>query len=103
MSFALDDSGTRATGKWIANATVSLDHALTANDLLYISANHDLGHGQDGARGTKGMSAHYSVPFGYWLLAFNSSNNRYFQNVAGLNVNYVYKPVDSRGRPIEQK
>ncbi len=93
MSFALDDSGTRATGKWIANATVSLDHALTANDLLYISANHDLGHGKDGARGTKGMSAHYSVPFGYWLLAFNSSNNRYFQNVAGLNVNYVYSGI----------
>lgn len=33
---------------------------------------------------------HYSVPFGYWLLSLNASNNKYFQTVAGATQNYLY-------------
>lgn len=85
-----DDSGSRSTGKYQGAATFSYDHALTLNDLLYVTASGDLGGGDAGNRGTRGLAAHYSVPFGYWLLAFNSTQNNYFQTVAGATQDYLY-------------
>jgi hemolysin activation/secretion protein len=33
---------------------------------------------------------HYSLPAGYWTLAFNHSQSSYYQSVAGANANYTY-------------
>lgn len=90
FSVAVDDSGTRATGKYLGGVTLSYDHALTLNDLFYVSVNRDLGGGDPGRRGTQGHAAHYSLPFGYWLLGVTSSSNRYYQSVAGANQTYRY-------------
>jgi len=90
VSLSADDSGTKATGKYQGSATFSYDHWWTLNDLFYISLNQDLGGGDSGARGTRGYTAHYSLPFGYWLLGFTSSSNRYHQSVAGANQTYMY-------------
>ncbi|MDR7097263.1 ShlB/FhaC/HecB family hemolysin secretion/activation protein [Hydrogenophaga laconesensis] len=86
----LDDSGSKATGRYQGSTTLSYDHWWTLNDLFYVTLNHDLGGGSPGARGTRGHTVHYSVPWHHWLLAFTQSSNRYHQNVAGLSQDYVY-------------
>jgi hemolysin activation/secretion protein len=90
VSLSADDSGSKATGKFQGGITFSYDNWLTLNDLLYVSFNRDLGGGLAGERGTHGDTAHYSVPFGYWLLGVTASNNTYRQAVAGINQTYVY-------------
>ncbi len=86
----VDDSGTKATGKYQGSATVSYDHWLTLNDLLYVTVNRDLGGGDEGNRGTRGHTAHYSLPWGYNTLSVTSSSNRYHQSVAGASQEYIY-------------
>lgn len=90
LSLTADDSGSSGTGKYQGSVTVSHDHAFTLNDLLYLSVTGDMGGGDAGKRGTRGRVAHYSLPWGYWLWSFNSSRNRYFQSVPGLNGDYLY-------------
>jgi len=92
VTLSLDDSGTEATGRYQAGATVSIDNPFGLNDLFYVSANHNLnGHVfSDPAKGTEGQTVHYSLPYGYWMLGFTASNSQYHQSVAGLNQDYVY-------------
>lgn len=90
LNLSVDDTGSKSTGKYQGSATISYDHALTLNDLLYVTFNHDLGGGDSGPRGTRGTTAHYSVPFGYWLVGVTSSQSTYYQSVAGATQTYVY-------------
>ena len=90
VSLSADDSGTKATGKYQGSATVSYDHWWTLNDLFYVSLNHDLARNDSAARGTRGYTVHYSVPFNYWLLGFTASQNRYHQSVPGASQTYLY-------------
>jgi hemolysin activation/secretion protein len=87
-TLSLDDSGTRATGRTQAGATVAWDGPLGLNDLAYVSVNHDLFN--PGARGTSGQTLHYLIPYGDWLLGATASRSSYHQSVAGLNQDYVY-------------
>ncbi|RAN42722.1 membrane protein [Herbaspirillum rubrisubalbicans] len=90
LTLGVDDSGTKATGKYQGSATVSLDNWLALNDLFYISFSHDLGGGDQGVRGSQSQVLHYSLPMGYWGLAFTNSTSRYHQAVAGINQTYIY-------------
>ena len=98
VSFGVDDSGSKATGKYQGSVTLSLDNPLGLSDLFYVSYNRDLGHkdrytDKDGVTtgsGTRGYAVHYSAPFGNWLLGFNHNYYRYHQAVAGLSENYDY-------------
>jgi hemolysin activation/secretion protein len=90
VSLSADDSGTKSTGRYQGSATLSWDNPLGLNDLFYLSANHDLGGGDPGPRGNRGLTVHYSVPYGYWTLGTTLSDSRYHQTVVGLNQNYVY-------------
>ncbi|NIM43406.1 MAG: ShlB/FhaC/HecB family hemolysin secretion/activation protein [Hydrogenophaga sp.] len=83
LNASLDDSGTRATGRYQGSVTVSYDHWWTLNDLFYVTYTHDLGGGVPGIRGTNGKTVHYSLPWGRWLLGFTASHSNYHQNVAG--------------------
>ncbi|MFZ5763796.1 MAG: ShlB/FhaC/HecB family hemolysin secretion/activation protein [Thermodesulfobacteriota bacterium] len=100
LSLSVDDSGAKATGKYQGGATISLDHLLTLNDQFYISFNHDLEGNDPGPHGTRGITAHYSLPFGYWLLGFTTSSNRYHQTVAGAVQDYMYSG-ESRNSEIK--
>jgi hemolysin activation/secretion protein len=82
-SLSLDDSGTKATGKYQGGLTLSYDNWWTLNDLFYVSLNKGLGGGDAGERGTRGYVVHYSVPFGYWLLGATVSKSNYHQLVPG--------------------
>ncbi len=90
LTLSADDSGSPGTGVYQGSATVSWDAPLGLNDLFYATQNKDLGGGEDGNRGNRGQSLHYSLPWGYWSLGLTHSNSRYFQSVVGLNQTYVY-------------
>lgn len=91
LSVSVDDSGSKSTGKYQGSSTVSWDNPLGLNDLFYVTATGDLGGGDPGPRGTGGTTVHYSLPYGYWTLGTTFSNSSYYQSVAGLNQNYVYR------------
>ncbi len=91
LSINADDSGTDGTGKYQGGITVSYDNWWTINDLFYITANHDLGGGDEGPRGTRGSTVHYSVPFDYWTIGATVSNSRYYQTVAGATQEFTYR------------
>lgn len=88
LGLSLDDSGTETTGRYQGGATLSLDNPFSLSDLLYVSASHDLNN--QGGKGSKNYTAHYSVPFGYWMLGITGSDYDYHQTVAGDNADYRY-------------
>jgi hemolysin activation/secretion protein len=90
VSLSADDSGAKSTGKYQGSATLSWDNPLGLNDLFYLTSSHDLGGGDPGARGTRGNTVHYSIPWGYWLLSTTATDSRYYQTVAGIPLDYVY-------------
>ena len=90
LTLTADDGGSQATGVYQGSVTLSYDHLLTLNDLFYITHNQDMGGGADGERGSESNAWHYSIPFGYWLLAYSGSRNRYHQQVAGASQTYRY-------------
>ncbi|MBS1229229.1 MAG: ShlB/FhaC/HecB family hemolysin secretion/activation protein [Proteobacteria bacterium] len=88
LTLSADDGGLQSTGKYLGSITVAADNPLGLNDLFYASLNHNLdGRGE---HGTRGYTAHYSLPWGYWLLGATASANRYHQTVAGDRQNYDY-------------
>ncbi|RZI91771.1 MAG: ShlB/FhaC/HecB family hemolysin secretion/activation protein, partial [Rubrivivax sp.] len=92
VSFSLDDSGTKATGRNQAGTTLSLDNPFGLNDLFYVNASHSINSHflSEPAYGTEAQTVHYSLPYGHWLLGFTASNSQYHQSMAGLNQDYVY-------------
>ncbi|MGC4060790.1 MAG: ShlB/FhaC/HecB family hemolysin secretion/activation protein [Aquabacterium sp.] len=90
VTASVDDSGSKATGKYQGNFTLSYDNWWTLNDLFYVSVGHDLGGGNPGSRGTDSQTLHYALPFGYWLLGWNTNDSSYHQEVAGINQTYTY-------------
>lgn len=93
LNLGLDDSGSKSTGKLQASATLSVDNLFSANDLFYTSFTHSLKQKGDdkGKRASKNLTLYYSIPFGYWNLAFLHSQSRYHQEVFGaFNNNYTY-------------
>jgi hemolysin activation/secretion protein len=90
MSLSADDAGSKTTGKQQGSATLSMDHLFTLNDLFYLSTNRDLGGAASKENDTHGRTAHYAVPWGYWLLGLTSSSSRYQQSVAGVSQSYIY-------------
>ncbi|WP_431132139.1 ShlB/FhaC/HecB family hemolysin secretion/activation protein [Variovorax paradoxus] len=95
LTLSLDDSGTEATGRYQAGATVSLDNPFGLNDLFYLSANHSINNHflSEPSYGTEGQTVHYSLPYGYWMLGLTASNSQHQQSVASFNgpINYAGK------------
>ncbi len=90
INLSIDNSGLKSTGRYQGALTLSWDHALTLNDLFYLSVNRSLLEGSPGPRGTAGHVIHYSLPFGYWLLGATASRNEYRQPVANQQGTTIY-------------
>lgn len=90
FSISLDDSGSKATGKYQGNLSVSYDNPLKLSDLFYVSLSHDLGGGDTGSRGNKAQMMHYSIPYNSWLFALTGSKSDYYQSIPGLTETYIY-------------
>lgn len=92
LSASADDSGSRSTGTYQGGLTVSVDNPTGLQDLFYIAWNHSLpGNNPGGDYGTNGYGLHYSVPYGYWLLALQLNDSGYHQTVAGASQDYIYR------------
>ncbi len=87
-SLSLDDSGSRSTGKLQANGTLSLDNPMGLNELFYISVGRGVFNGA--GKSTESWTAHYDVPYDYWLFGATASGYDYSQNVAGAFESYEY-------------
>ncbi|QTM00433.1 ShlB/FhaC/HecB family hemolysin secretion/activation protein [Mannheimia sp. ZY171111] len=101
LNLGLDDAGSTSTGKLQASATLSIDNIFSANDLFYTSFTHSLKQKGDdkGSRASKNLTLYYSIPFGYWSLAFSHNKNRYHQEVFGAFDNsYRYSGVSDNDK-----
>lgn len=87
VGLSLDDSGSRATGRYQGGLMLALDNPLSLSDLFYVYGSHNL---DGGGKGTYNLLTHYSVPFGYWQLSLNAGYDDYYQTVAGLDEDYRY-------------
>lgn len=85
---SLDDSGTRSTGRYQGGLTLSLDNPFSFSDLFWISANSSLEKHHN--KGSSNLTAHYSVPFGWWAAGLTVNSYDYHQLVAGLDQDYRY-------------
>ncbi len=92
---SVDDAGNKATGKYQTTLTVAADHIFTLNDIFYVSHSRTLGNTKNHRRRSGSTAFHYSIPWGYWQLAFNTNQFSYRQLVAGSIRPYVYSG-DSR-------
>jgi hemolysin activation/secretion protein len=90
ISASLDDAGSKGIGRYQGSTTLSYDNPTTLNDLFYVTFNHDLHGVVPDDRGARGHTAHYSVPWDYWLFAATTSRSRYHQTVAGATQDYIY-------------
>ncbi|MDR2874335.1 MAG: ShlB/FhaC/HecB family hemolysin secretion/activation protein [Methylobacillus sp.] len=86
-----NDGGSKSTGKYQGNATLTGEHLFALNDMLYYSYGHDLGGADKSRSGTMSHTWHYSVPYGNWLAAFTASDYTYRQAVAGITQTYIYQ------------
>lgn len=87
---SVDDAGNKATGKYQAALTVAADHIFTLNDIFYVSDSRTLGNTKNQRRRAGSSGFHYSIPWGYWQLAFNTNRFRYHQLIAASIRPYVY-------------
>ncbi len=88
MTFSLDDSGSKSTGKIQASTSLSFDNLFGLNDLFYISFNKDAQ--QEGDQyGTRGNSYQFSVPYGYWTFTLAGSSYNYHQTIEGANQTFL--------------
>ncbi|WP_197384093.1 ShlB/FhaC/HecB family hemolysin secretion/activation protein, partial [Ralstonia pseudosolanacearum] len=85
---AVDNSGTRSTGKLQGNLSLSVDNPLGLNDLFNVGYSQDLDFGNK-ERGTHGWNGFYSVPWGYWTATVSAYSSTYFQQIAGVNQTFV--------------
>ncbi len=97
VSLSIDDSGSRATGRFLGTATVFGDHLFGLNGLLYASLTRNLGLDEIDRPGhTQSYTLHYSAPFGYWRFGATASRFEYYQTIAGLNRGYRYSGKGER-------
>jgi len=98
VSVGVDNSGSKATGKYQGNITFSADNPLGLSDMFYVNYGRSIGgtpdeENFDGHRkegGSNNYAVHYSAPFGKWTWAFNHNGYRYHQAVSGLSEVYDY-------------
>ena len=90
VNLTTDNSGLESTGRYQGGLTLSYDHALTLNDLFYVSLNRSRFEQAPGPRGTTSNTVHYSLPFGYWLVGATVGSSEYRQAVAGAFATTVY-------------
>lgn len=98
FSIGIDDSGSKTTGKYRGNFSLSVDNPFGLSDLFYVSYGRGLAHqtkltdeaGVETKSGSRSYSLHYSVPVKKWLFSFNHSGYRYHEATEGYTVNYDY-------------
>lgn len=98
VTLSADDAGSKQTGKYQGNITVSVDNPLFRSDLFYFTVGRNLAdqtkitdqNGTTVESGSSNYALHYSMPYKNWLMSTNASRYQYDQAVAGINNVYNY-------------
>lgn len=101
VTLSADDAGSRQTGKYQGNITLSVDNPLFRSDLFYVTLGRNLADqvkitdqkGTTVKSGTNNYTLHYSAPYKNWLISTNASRYQYDQAVAGTNNVYNYNGI----------
>lgn len=88
VGVTVDDSATNSVGRYQAGLSLSLHNPFSLSDLVYISGSRDLNMSSN--KGNKNLTAHYSVPVGYWSLGITGWNYDYHQTISGYSNDYLY-------------
>lgn len=83
----INNSGSAATGEWLASAWLSWDNPVRSNDNLYLSISDAL-DGPDQSK-SRSLSLAYSMPYGYGLYSYSASYFEYQQLVQGAAVDFL--------------
>lgn len=90
----VDDSGTTPTGRFQGGVMVAIDNPFSLSDLFYVSLGHDLSFAS--GKHSRDYSAHYSVPYGYWLFGVTASDYDYARTVPAIYRDYRYSGHSKR-------
>lgn len=90
----LDDSGSRASGRYQGGAALYLYDLTSLNDIFYLAAGSDVEYQQKND-GNHNSSLYYSIPFGYWNVSVYGSHSTYLQQFKG---NYSTTDYESKNR-----
>lgn len=100
MSVGVNSFGSKRSGKYQAEGSLSVLSLLGLSNLLYLQYGQDIGHhktkltdsaGTKTDSGTKNYYLHYALPFGYWHWQTNYSLNRYDDANEGMYRHYNYQ------------
>lgn len=83
LSLALDDSGSKSTGRYLGSTTLAVDAPFAQNDLFYANIGKDLF--QHGSFGNRSHTLNYFFPLGYWAFSANYNDYTYHQNIPNAN------------------
>lgn len=94
LGIGIDDSGSKSTGKYQGNITLSLDNVANLNDLFYVTYGRDLGNQINdqlpGDKSSENYALGYVLPLQRWVISPTLSHYTYNQTVAGANQDYTY-------------
>ena len=79
LDLSLDNSGGKATGRYLGTASVSYDNMLGLSDLFYASGTINLAEGYPSPGSTHSFAIGYSVPFRDFALAYHWDYSEYLQ------------------------
>ena len=105
FNFSIDDSGSKATGKYLGTIGLAVDNPLRLSDSLNLNYSRNLiagtkrtslGGEHSGRGRTDNYSANYSVPLGYWRFDLGASRYYYDQAVAGQTRTYHYRGTSTQ-------
>lgn len=86
---AVDDSGSKATGKLQLSGVLMIDNLFNANDIFRINFNQD-GESEGGLLGSKGQGFYYSIPDGNWTYSLSKNKYDYHQTIAAASNDLVF-------------
>lgn len=90
-----DNAGLDSTGKYELSGSFTFDSPFHLYDQLQIAGTTNANFGASD-KGNQSVSANYSVPIGYAMLALSASRSRYKQTVAGFDAPIEYSGVQSQ-------
>ncbi|GAB4178291.1 MAG: ShlB/FhaC/HecB family hemolysin secretion/activation protein [Geothermobacteraceae bacterium] len=87
LRLQLEDSGSRATGRWRLGGELELDGPFAHHGRLHLGWNGSPQRAGD--RRADGLHLDYRLPLGWWQLRIDLDRGRYRQSVAGINQSFI--------------
>lgn len=90
LGVSYENSGIKATGRYLGTTSFSYDNPFGLSDLFYVSGTLTPMEGDPSPGRTRSYSLGYSVPFRNWALSFHSDHYEYLQTQPGYLESYAY-------------